>query len=460
MQKEKGIQMLFRSMIMHTFEKQEVELCLEHLKDIQMHFRSMLMHTFEKQDVATLLGTSEGYSDAFPVNVNAYIRKTRRGTLLGTSEDKSTIRKCMKNKAEFQRLLGEMIGMYRRSKLPENLKPQLNGPPEGEVMMKLYKISPSIRGYSYKFITRLQIHVLSDDIERLKQEIAEELEKHGFISDSYDIVPPLDDVRPFIKILAGSKVCNTVQNEAAVFGTLTGFVKMESYEQKETICCSLASKHLLDGQKTIQISNREQTMTAAVIKETAPGDSNMYVDIAAAIINKEDEKYCDGRFKTEDGKLIKGIMFTKDDSLLACQHVHINGASTSLGLGIIATTHCNNRESIETRNGQKQSCERKEEIEKANEDDKFIYVESRKKSSPFCTGGDSGAMVCADDDDGNHVELISTVIGKVVNQRETEQCGAENVKVKDNVVYQTLRLETGVTHLKKLIKSEIDFFES
>jgi hypothetical protein len=301
---------------------------------------------------------------------------------------------------------------------------------------------------------------LSDDIEKLKPKITDELDRHGFSSDIYDIVPAPDDATPLNKIIAGSKVGNMVEKEGASFGTLTSFVKTKSDETKGPRYCSLASKHLLDGRESIQISSIEQTITAAVIKETAPGDGNMYVDIAAAVIKKEDEKVCDGRFKTEDGTLIKGIVYNKDDSLLACQHVHINGASTSLGLGIIAFTQFNGREPIEARNGQNKSCKSKQEEEKSNEINKFIYVESRNKSSPFCTGGDSGAMVCADDEDGEHVELISTVIGKVVNQRETKQCGAANVKENDNAVYQTLRLETGISHLKKLIKSEIDFFDS
>jgi hypothetical protein len=43
------------------------------------------------------------------------------------NSDEKSNRKFRENKGDFQLLLGEMIGMYRRSRLPETLKPQLDG---------------------------------------------------------------------------------------------------------------------------------------------------------------------------------------------------------------------------------------------------------------------------------------------------------------------------------------------
>jgi hypothetical protein len=311
-----------------------------------------------------------------------------------------------------------------------------------QVIESLYQLSPSVRGYSFKFITRLQIHVLSHDIENLRPKIFEILNKHGFKSDSYDVVSPLVDVKPFCKILSGSKVgVNGNKN----FGSLTSFVKMTPKTQKEGTYCSLASKHLLQGQETLKIMSEKRTLKADVIKETAPfGDVNMKFDIAAARIKKEDELYCDGRFKTEDGTLMKGIMYENDDSLLDCQHVHMSGAHTSKGLGIIATTHYKTRKFVASVEGAELSQESQQEAEAddLNENNRFIYVKSREEAVPFCKPGDSGAMVCFDHEDGNHVDLISKVIGQVDKQD----------------LYQTLRLRSGVSYLEKLTQSDIEFF--
>jgi hypothetical protein len=310
----------------------------------------------------------------------------------------------------------------------------------------LYELSPSVRGYSYKFITRLQIHVFGKDIEKLRPKIAEILNNHGIKSDSYDIVPPLDDVKQFCKILSGSKV---ERDEDTPFGSLTSFVKMTPKTQKEKTYCSLASKHVLQGQKTIAIVTNKRTIKADVIEKTAPlDDVNMMFDIAAARIKKEDELHCDGRFKTEDGKLMKGIM-NKNDSI-DCLHVHMNGAITPNSRGIIATTQYINRNS--SVNGEESQPEAVEDD--INEVNRFIYVESRDKTKPFCEPGDSGAMVCADHEEGYHVELISSVIGGplIVKNKDGKDMITDS--------YQTLRLTSGVDYLEKLTQSDIEFFDS
>lgn len=368
------------------------------------------------------------------------------------SDEKSQGQKFRENKIGFQRLLGEMIGMYRRSRLPEILKPQLDGPwgkVSDQVIKSLYQLSPSVRGYSYAFITRLQIHVFGDDIEKLRPKIAEILNKHGIKSDSYDVVPPLDDVKPFSKILSGSKVG---VNENKNFGSLTSFVKMTPKTQKEKTYCSLASKHLLQGQKTLDILTKERTLKADVIEKTAPpDDANMKFDIAAARIKKEDELHCDGRFKTENGTLMKGVINENDP--IDCLHVHMNGASTSNGLGIIATTQYINRNSSVNEEGREELQEPQPEPEEddINEDNRFIYVKSRDETIPFCKPGDSGAMVCADHEDEDHVELIATVIGGPVNVIGVDE---------QHNSYQTLRLRSGVDYLEKLTQSDIEFFDS
>ncbi|XP_060586395.1 uncharacterized protein LOC132742097 isoform X10 [Ruditapes philippinarum] len=385
---------------------------------------------------------------------------TETGTCASSSDDSRKLNECFnsdeksnrkfrESKEDFQRLLGEMIGMYRRSRLPETLKPHLDGPwgkESDQVIRSLYRLSPSVRGYSYKFITRLQIHVFGNDIEKLRPKIAEILNNHGIKSDSYDVVPPLDDVKQFSKILSGSRV---EVDESKHFGSLTSFVKMTPKTQKTKTYCSLASKHLLQGQKTLDILSKERTLKADVIEKTAPlGDLNMLFDIAAARIKKEDELHCDGRFKTENGTLMKGKM-NKDDSI-DCLHVHMYGAETPFSRGIIATTqYINIHSSVNGEESQPEAVE-----DDINEVNRFIYVQSRDKTKPFCKQGDSGAMVCADHEEDNHVELISSVIG-----------GPLIVKNKDgkNMItdsYQTLRLRSGVDYLEKLTQSDIEFFDS
>jgi hypothetical protein len=120
----------------------------------------------------------------------------------------------------------------------------------------------------------------------------------------------------------------------------------------------------------------------------------------------------------------------------------MSGAHTSKGLGIIATTSYQNRKPVE---GTELSQEPQPEAEAddLNEYNRIIYVASREKAVPFCKPGDSGAMVCFDHEDGNHVDLISTVIG----QNEDEQD-----------IYHTLRLRSGVSYLENLTQSDIEFF--
>ncbi|XP_053400130.1 uncharacterized protein LOC123558585 [Mercenaria mercenaria] len=391
-------------------------------------------------------------------NKTMYVRQTRRGKVLSTTDSVDWKSKFLKNKQKFQRLFGEMIGMYKRSKLSEDFKPSLNGIPKEEVSEKmlsdLYNISGSIKGYAYRFRTRLQIFVLEADIEKLKPKIAEILEMHGIAQGSYDIVPPVDAVTPFTKLHTGARVMSNEMN----YASLTGFAELQGQQDKDI--CALASKHLLDGRKTVELANEKVTITADVIPETAPGDKIMKFDIAAAKVRKGDEKHCQGQFENESGTFMKGIVCSYDDDQLEGQYVHICGASTAKGKGIISLTHYEERKDNEKSNPNKGNIDNekssqnkdrrqseKSNINKeltdngeSNQSKNFIFVEDRENDR-FCMEGDSGSMVCADDEDGNHVQLISTVIG----ERETG-------------CYQTLRLTEGIAHLEKKTKGKLSFF--
>ncbi|XP_053390398.1 uncharacterized protein LOC128553290 isoform X2 [Mercenaria mercenaria] len=357
--------------------------------------------------------------------------------------------KFVENKPKFQRFLGEMIGMYKRSKIPDDLKPPLDDIPKETVMNDLYTISSSIQGYSYRFHTRLQIFVSKDSIDRLKPEIVQTLEKHGIKQGDFDIVPPIDDVSHYNKIHSGARV-----ERDTLYGSLAGFVSMQR-EQSEDLC-AIASKHILDGQRSVELTNDEIRITADVIPETAPGDQQMVYDISVAQIRTEDKIYCEGRFRNESGTFMKGKMCSYDDDQLNCQNVHIYGASTPRGQGIISMTQYNQRTENEETNPNREhevkeqmnlntESEDREEsnINNGHEDQKktYIVVEDREGGKPFCAEGDSGAMVCADDEDGNHVQLISTVMGESGKR------------------YTTLRLTKAIAKLEEQTESQIYFLD-
>ncbi|XP_045186608.1 uncharacterized protein LOC123544597 isoform X2 [Mercenaria mercenaria] len=359
--------------------------------------------------------------------------------------------KFVENKPKFQRLLGEIIGMYKRSKIPDDLKPSLDDIPTETVLTDLYTISGSIQGYSYRFRTRLQIFVSKDDIDRLKPKIVQTLEKHGLAQGDYDIVPPIDDVTHYKKIHTGARV-----ERGKLYGSIAGFVSMHKVEQSEDLC-AIASKHLLDGQRSVELTNDELRITADVIPETAPGDQQMVYDIAAAKIRTNDKKYCDGRFRNESGIFMKGKICSYDDDQLDCQYVHTYGASTSRGQGIISMTQYNKRTENEGSNPNKErevnedmnlNTEREDNeesnINNVHEDHNktYIVVEDREGTDPFCVKGDSGSMVCADDEDGNHVQLISTVMGE-----------------REKGSYTTLRLTKAIAKLEEQTESQIYFLD-
>ncbi|XP_045200160.2 uncharacterized protein LOC123554229 isoform X2 [Mercenaria mercenaria] len=358
--------------------------------------------------------------------------------------------KFVENKPKFQRLLGEMIGMYKRSKIPDDLKPPLGDIQKETVLNDLYTISSSIQGYSYRFHTRLQIFVSKDSIDRLKPEIVQTLEKHGIKQGDFDIVPPIDAVSHYNKIHSGARV-----EGDTICGSLAGFVSMHRKQSEDL--CAIASKHVLDGQRSVELTNDELRITADVIPETAPGDQQMVYDIAAAQIRTEDKIDCEGRFRNESGQFMKGKMCSYDDDELSCQNVHIYGASTPLGQGIISMTQYNQRieneesnpnrerEVNEQMNLNTESEDREESnINNGHEDHNktYIVVEDREGGEPFCAKGDSGAMVCADDEDGNYVQLISTVMG---------ESGERS--------YTTLRLTKAIAKLEEQTESQIYFLD-
>jgi hypothetical protein len=254
--------------------------------------------------------------------------------------------------------------------------------------------------------------VFVDDIcnEKSNRSVENTLKAHG-ISD-FKIVPAICTYKKCLGV--GAKVCPT--KGVTKYGSLGGFAKKNSHDM-----CALISRHVAiqSPDRKVSLISGKGSIQSSIIPETVPFDSTEpLLDISATEILASDVSKCDTKFMTEEGVRATGKDCMYDETQLSSRRVHLWGAVSTPGLGIITMPEIRHRD--------------------RNEDNAYVIVENRANSTTVMgKKGDSGAMVCADDDYGPEVEIISMLFGE-----DSDHPGK----------YATLRIDKGLEQLEKQTK--------
>ncbi|XP_060575081.1 uncharacterized protein LOC132732627 [Ruditapes philippinarum] len=376
-----------------------------------------------------------GYTDKWEVksDYNLKQRKKQKGTVKDSWKHLSheTIQRI-------ERLSDEMLGMFSRSSLPENERPQFIQLPDKHLTEQLKEDlkneSSSIRSCGYRGCT-LVIFVDNDcDTHNLETCLKHLMEKHKIASFS---VEPLN-IKEFCKV--GSKAeAKFGDGETRRSGTLGGFGYAKSRSVNESKIIGLVSRHVVticDSPATCALIHSEgKTTEVSVDIDKSFADKIKPKDVLdiAAISFKEDTSEFDTTYRTSENKRAKGVLTTYTTEQMKGLPVQICGACTPLGRGTVTMSN------IE---GVRDSCM----------EENYIFVEDNitegKEKEVFCNASDSGAIVCTDDQDNpDNVQLLSMVVGKYT--------GRENIKKEG--VYATLKLKEGIKQVEEETNSSIEF---
>lgn len=148
-------------------------------------------------------------------------------------------------------------------------------------------------------------------------------------------------------------------------------------------------------------------------------------DISAIKIPTNMIRNCDTRFRDKQGRVVPCKLFEGNADTLVGKEVYIHGAATKTGKGVI----------VQNMYGYTDRFARH-----------YILVEDVDDKEPFCGRGDSGAVVCADDDNG--ILAISLVKGRV-------ECKSYSKSVR---TYFSYFLQSGLKELEHAAESAFELF--
>lgn len=233
------------------------------------------------------------------------------------------------------------------------------------------------------------------------------------------IVAGSKEVKMFSLVEVGSSLSNSIR-----CATLGGFAK-----NNDTVHVLMA-RHFAECSQNVFVideNNRKHKIAKVLTTDGVRGN----LDIAAAELEKAALRVCDTHFKESGGDYNTSCLylFDTDDfhSYLKDLPVHIWGSSSSPGLGKIIIPdfhHINGMRLV---------------LVEDMEGDGAAPIEERNR---FAKEGDSGAVICSDDIDGEHVKVISMLMG-CNNFKEAE----ENQSVKQT--YLTFRMNSALQQLNK-----------
>ncbi|XP_045191487.2 uncharacterized protein LOC123548353 [Mercenaria mercenaria] len=327
-----------------------------------------------------------------------------------------------------ERLLDEMIGMFARSRVPQNEKPKpdenFDGIVSDVLKQDLRLICPSVRGCGYRCCTFVVFVDDESDPETFKPEIGRILNKHNI--SKFTVVS--SSVKELSSCNVGSEVEATFGDGTVKYGTLGGFGLASSDGGNNTIC--LVSRHVVadvngNPASTLKVLNDKNATDASImIDKSIREHRETVLDIAAASF-ESDESQFDTKYKTSEENAAEGKLSEYSLEELRGLPVHICGSKTPMGYGTITMPNV-------------------EAVQDSSMDD-FIIIEDRdnaaKEKKPFCADGDSGSIVCTDDQENpENVRLVSMVMGE-----NTDKPG----------FYYSLNLEEGIKQVKEETKSNI-----
>ena len=270
------------------------------------------------------------------------------------------------------------------------------------------------------FQVNVNTKVISEELEK---DIAGIMKLHRIAK--YTIIS--SGVREFSACHVGQRVKVERKIGEYISGTLGGFAKTSSEESERK--WAIISRHVAkcSRDRKMYVAKDESDMNheycGDIMKEINGDEGNKpYLDIAAASLEKGID--FDSNFVTENGDLVPGKLCLYDPEKLRGLNVHVKGAVTPLGLGVI-------------------SMPEQISVKSDSLDENYIIVEDRNPENAFVQEGDSGAIVVAENPDkfGEEVQLISMVMGERVGQKGS---------------YTTVRLDKGLEHLKSLTDKDFN----
>ncbi|XP_053382518.1 uncharacterized protein LOC128549571 [Mercenaria mercenaria] len=303
-------------------------------------------------------------------------------------------------------LLGEMFAFFNRSTLPKNKRMDVPGferkRVSREITEKLFDLDKTIRGCGYSHSTfNVNVERLPGEKETMdrKERITKFLEKHGINDIKLNIVS--ESVAEYKRVGAGISIPKTEEGTEYHKGTLGGFASFS--KEKETSSCALFSRHVAHGciaKVYVDGENGKMTELGEILEDTLQAGS---YDIAAAKIHDHHVPQCEVEFKNSENTPLPGRLYSPATIDLQDLQVHLWGSASKPGLGIIKIP----------------------ELSYPNATETYIQIEDRNISKRMAAEGDSGAIVCADDLDDEHVHVISMLIG---SNSDTKTLQDPNVK--------------------------------
>lgn len=278
-----------------------------------------------------------------------------------------------------------------------------------------------VKGCGYRFNT-LDIYIkdtLTDEEKLQSEDQLIILTRDNGIS-SYVIRTEQNAITPFLEISVGTKVTSKLKSSAS----LGGFAKWGDKQEPGL----LLARHFADLGNHISVhTSSGRKSVIAIVPEPKNIDNDAPLDIAVANVLPKVGLNCETQFKDHEGvALTSELMHFEENDIMMLKGlpVHIWGATSYPGFGTIIIP-----------NYYIEGMKRLVKIEDR-------HTVDSEQSQPFSASGDSGAIVCADNPDGEVVHVISMLMGSS-NYEETQRDSTAKGQ------YLTLRLKDGLCQLEQ-----------
>ncbi|XP_053390980.1 uncharacterized protein LOC128553818 [Mercenaria mercenaria] len=340
--------------------------------------------------------------------------------------DEKTLEQFNQQRDAVEDLYEEMVASISRSHLEEYDLTRLQDSRQSrydskEISQELFQREKSVKGCGFRLKS---FHV---DIEELptkeehndrERRIRDFLCARNINNVKFNFVSPKLAKYSYVGAKVGFKCGSIMQT-----GTLGCFAKHSRCNKSDL--CALFSKHVAQGcSEKILIRDEDQQFTTfgTLLSDTFVDGGH---DIAAAKVNSNHLSSCDMGFKNDEGEKAPGELYNIGDTTNLQGHpIHLWGAKSKPGIGKITVQH----------------------YHFAQDTDTFIEVQDGcialgKADAVLAERGDSGAIVCMNESNGEKVKIISMLIGST-----NETVSQEDPKVKRK--YLTLPLSSGLQTLE------------
>ena len=268
--------------------------------------------------------------------------------------------------------------------------------------------------YTKNTITDEELHILEVQVQNIAQ--------NNGITD-FKFRKEQEEMTKFTEYEVGSTLTSRHDRSAS----LGGFALKGKTEDLSL----LVARHFADDGKPIYVRDNEgkKRIFAHIIEPSGTEKRNASLDIAAGLVLKKERSFCHTMFKDRCGTPLPSrlsmIEQAADIEWLKGLPVHIWGAKSSPGLGKILHPDF--------------YVEGMKRLVKIQD----MHPEHNGEIVPFCKEGDSGAIVCADDPDGEDVHVVSMVSG---SSNYIEKQSNPNIKGE----YLSIRLKDGLLQLEEV----------